>query len=332
MRRLFAPIGATVLVLLAAACAGEYDGPHAVPPTAGAEALFGMRAAQLAEGWRAAPGAARWRTGFVPLQDLTVVSGDAGFTDETKQAFMAGWYRSEAPLPGNGGGHGAIVFADGQRMEVPLVGAAEAYGVLDQGDPPPCHPTAGSPPPAGAGPDGTTSTTSPQVCTALTVTGVRLGTVPLRTSRGEATVPAYLFTVRELKAPVARVAVAPSAIAEAPAASMPAEQSPSWLRSASGLSHIDGATLEYLLGLGACDVDVKPLFVEYDDAVVVGGTARTEGDVCTDQLVIKTVTVTLAKPLGDRVVLDAGTGQPLSLTPALSAQRGLPPTNPPTAD
>ena len=57
----------------------------------------------------------------------------------------------------------------------------------------------------------------PNTCAALLVTGVTLGTVTLRTSRGEASVPAWLFTVRELATPVARVAVAPSAIAAEPA-------------------------------------------------------------------------------------------------------------------
>lgn len=321
MRRLYAPFGAAILLLLTAACAGENaGGPPAIAPTGDAAMVFQARAAQIAEAWRAAPDAERWRTGFVPLQDLTVLTErDPGFTDETKQAFLAGWFRSTVKLPGKAGS-GSVTFPDGQRMTVPLVSAASAYAALDQGDAPPCLPPGAQPavpptktPGTVTGPDDNTGTLLPQSCATLTVTAARLDTVNLRTSRGEATVPAYLFTVRGLRGQVARVAVDQSAIGKSSVDPVPDDLRPPNLRSVQGLTRVDGTTLEYQLGLGACDVDVKPLFAEYDDVVVVGGTARTEGDVCTDQLVLKPVSVTLAKPLGDRIVLDSGTGAPQSL-------------------
>jgi hypothetical protein len=48
------------------------------------------------------------------------------------------------------------------------------------------------------------------------VTDASLATMRLATSRGEATVPAWLFTVAELVVPVPHAAVAPSAITAPP--------------------------------------------------------------------------------------------------------------------
>src|SRR5262249_60403015 len=57
---------------------------------------------------------------------------------------------------------------------------------------------------------------SGKACAVLPVTDVRLGEVPMQTTRGPATVPAWLFTVPGLPAPIARVAVSPEAITESP--------------------------------------------------------------------------------------------------------------------
>ena len=184
--------------------------PAASGAPVGREA-FGKRAAAVAEAWSPMPA---WHTGYVPLQEPTVLVGDPGFSVDTKTAFSAGWYRDQIALPAAVPADGTVRFPDG-TLTVPLVSAAEAYRQLDQGDPPPCggRPKAPNTPPAGAtgGPDNAVS--SPETaCIPLTVTAVKLGTVPLRTSRGQADVPAWLFTVEEMTAPVARVAVAPEAV------------------------------------------------------------------------------------------------------------------------
>ena len=53
---------------------------------------------------------------------------------------------------------------------------------------------------------------------------------------------------------------------------------------------------------------------ERDDLVLVGGGVTRTREVCTDQLLIEPVTVTLDEPLGARPVLDALTGQVLIVT------------------
>src|SRR6185437_11821523 len=169
---------------------------------------------------------------------------------------------------------GQVRFADGSTLPVPVVPAGNAYADLDKGDPRPCQqfgtsvPFATSGPISTKDPAGTTSTTAPSTCSSLSVTAARLGDVTLQTSRGAATVPAWIFTVPELKAEVARVAVAPSAISPLPSdASVPPMPADSGLVGAMDLVSTVGSSLTYDLGVGACDYDIKPVFAEFDDVV-----------------------------------------------------------------
>ena len=240
---------------------------------------------------------------------------DPGFTEATKQAFLAGWFRTTAALPREAGGRrGTVRFGDGATLAVPLISLAEAYAALDKGDPPPCQPTGAGPASTATGPDGTVAHQVPGGCTALEVTNVALGTVPLRTSRGVATVPAWLFTVRGLTGPIARVSVAPPAISAVPKANPTEPPDLPGLVRAEDLTAVDGAKLTYRLGVGACDKDITALLHETDDVVVVGGSVTRPDGMCTEQLVLHPVTAALRKPLAGRPVLDVFTGQPLGLT------------------
>lgn len=302
------------LLVLAAGCAPtDADAPTA--PEHRSEA-FEQRATEVAEAWR--PGA-DWRTGYVPLQGPTILNGDPGFTPDTEAAFRAGWYRAQVPIPPTRVG-GEIRFPDG-RLTLPLVSAAEAYRQLDQGDPLPCPgrpkrpglPTPG--PTVEPGPDGWVSSGPETACLPLTVTGVTLGTVPVRTSRGEAQVPAWLFTIKELAIPVARLAVAPTAVTPVPEPTAPVRPLPDGLVAAQDLTAVDGARLTVRLGVGACDTGIAPLVQERPDVVVVGGGVTRSTGECIDLLKLEPVTVTLAAPLGARPVLDVFTGAPLSIAP-----------------
>ncbi|RKN49613.1 hypothetical protein [Micromonospora endolithica] len=325
MRRVGMLVGLSVLVVVSAGCAPVDRASPGSPATGGTATpgpggpdrweSFTTRATEVAAAWRPVPA---WRTGYVPLQEPTVLVGDPGFSAETKTAFGLGWYRDQVALPTAVPKDGTIRFPDG-TLTVPLVAAAEAYRQLDQGDPPTCpgRPKAPMTPPAEApgGPDDAVSSPA-DACVPLTVTGVRLGTVPLRTSRGEATVPAWLFDVAEIDAPVARVAVAPSAVVPLPEPPAPAGTAPTELVGAQGgLRTQDGTTLTWQLGVGACDTGITPLVQEHDHVVVVGGGVVRSTGVCRSLLKLEPVTATLDAPLGDRPVLDVLTGQLLLVAP-----------------
>ncbi|MGS2618935.1 hypothetical protein ACVCAH_31065 [Micromonospora sp. LZ34] len=314
MRRSVALLGLPLMVIVAGCAPAGSDGGPAAPDHR--QEAFAQRATEVAEAWRPGPA---WRSGYVPMQEPTVLLGDPGFTPETEAAFRAGWYREQIELPTARPADGTIRFPDG-TLTVPLVTAAEAYRQLDQGDPPPCpgRPTEPDRPKSGPtiepGPDGPVSSSPQTACVPLTVTEVRLGTAAVRTSRGEAQVPAWLFTVAELGAPVARVAVAPGATAAVPEPTAPGRPAPDGVVGAQDLEAVDGATVTYRLGVGACDSGITPLVQEHDDVVVVGGGVVRATGVCTAILKLQPVTVTLAAPLGARPVLDVLTGTPLRLT------------------
>nr|QLJ99580.1 hypothetical protein HZU44_05525 [Micromonospora carbonacea] len=339
MRRVLALVGLPLLVV-AAGCAPAGSEPTADGTPAGSPdhrfEAFHQRAVEIAEAWR--PGTA-WTGGYLPLQEPTVLLGDPGFSADTEQAFRNGWYREQIAVPTARPAAGAIRFPDG-TLTVPLVSAAEAYRQLDQGDPPPCEgrpkgpgvpPKSGSGPIVEPGPDGPTVGEGPyghsggsgpndsvssgpsSACVPLTVTAVTLGTAPVRTSRGEARVPAWLFTVGELTAKVARLAVAPGTPATLPEGVAPTRPAPDGVVGAQDLRAVDGAKLTWRVGVGACDTGITPLVQERDDVVVVGGGVTPATGMCTDQLKLEPVTATLRAPLGNRPVLDVVTGAPLIL-------------------
>ncbi|MFG2105284.1 hypothetical protein [Micromonospora chersina] len=322
MRRYLALLGLPLLVLAACAAPGaDPAGPPAAGPGGPSASgpdhrweAFGQRATEVADAWRPGPA---WRSGYVPLDEATVLVGDPGFTDETKQAFLNGWYRDQIDLPAARPADGTIRFPDG-TLRVPLVSAAEAYAQLDQGDPPPCdgRPMAPAPRPKGGptvepGPDGPVATQVATPCVPLTVTGAKLGSASVRTSRGEATVPAWLFTVEGLRAPVARLAVAPAAVGTGPEGTAPSRPVDDGIVAALDLRAVTGNRVDYRVGTGACDGEPTPLVLERDDVVVLGGGVVRSTGPCTMQLVMKPVSVTLKAPLGDRTVLDVASGTPL---------------------
>ncbi|MEU7589054.1 hypothetical protein AB0A95_22520 [Micromonospora sp. NPDC049230] len=305
-------------LLLTAGCATPVADPPVGPRHQSPRGeAFDNRAAEVAEAWRPGPD---WSTGYVPLEGPTVLTGDPRFTPDTEAAYRAGWYRAQVPIPPTRVG-GEIRFPDG-RLTLPLVSAAEAYRQLDQGDPLPCPgrpKRPGLPSPGGPrvepGPDGWATSATQTACLSLTVTAVTFGAVPVRTSRGTAQVPAWLFTIKELATPVARLAVAPTAVTPVPQSSAPAGPLADGLVGAQNLQAVDDARMTVRLGVGACDTDITPLVWERPDVVVVGGrVTRATGD-CPAVLKLAPVAVTLGAPLGVRPVLDVATGAPLSIAP-----------------
>ena len=262
------------------------------------QVAFQQRATAVARAWRDHPPDSAWRTGFVPLQDLTLAPPQ-GFPDVTaKQAFLAGLFRLRGSLPDRAG-TGWVRFHDGTRLRVPLSGAHTAYGSMDRGG-------------AACGP-----------CPALTVTGARLSTATLRTSRGVATVPVWLFTVAGLSGPVGQVAVSPGAIGLVPEPpALPPLPMGAPLAAAQDLTGVGGESLRFRVGISPCDKDVRARVLEADGLVVVGAAVSPgdSGSPCPAVMMLDPVRVPLAAPLGGRLVVDVVTGRPLALNPEVQAR------------
>ncbi|MFI5664894.1 hypothetical protein [Streptomyces sp. NPDC051684] len=188
-------------------------------------------------------------------------------------------------LPGTGAKNGEVTWAAGEAVTRPLVGAKEAYGAL-----------------AGPRVDG-----KPQ----LTVTTVTLGHMRQSTSRGPATVPAWVFTLDGYATPLKQAAAVPSKTPRSPVGA--AHDLPGLPLNRLLAVSADGRTVTVVALHGVCDDGPAVAALETRGSVVLSAsvTGRDDDHVCTKQGKLERVEVRLRKPLGDRVLLDAHSGSPL---------------------
>jgi len=307
--------GLTGLMLLACATAGCTP---AVDPTAASRSAFGKRAVQVARDWEASPAGKSLPRSLVLLSDVmwrpylySDRDPSVHLDEPTIGALTSDWYvldlsPSRPPVPTSG----VVTFADGDTLTVPLESPVKAAKGFIQPAPPPCPVTRPSVPGASGPASG---------CVRLRITGVTMGARHLLTGRGEADLPVWRYAIDGLGTPLERVAVDPGAYSLPPAGSSggtqntgPGYVSPGFAR-AQSLQAIGGRALTYRVWCGERVVrDLEPLVYEDAKTVVIGATAVVPGgNMLTLQMNL--VSVTLARPLGDRVVLDAVTGRLLSL-------------------
>jgi hypothetical protein len=160
--------------------------------------------------------------------------------------------------------------------------------------------------------------------TALAVTGAQPTTMAMSTSRGTASVPAWAFTVDGANGPVFQAAVPPGSYVLEDSVRQPhvnlGPLGQAFVGTAeASLSGDDGRTLDMMLGGAPCGPAATwgGLVAEAGDVVVVGGWIHDPrpGAACPANLIGSNVTVRLAAPLGDRVILDAATGLPVAPAP-----------------
>jgi hypothetical protein len=150
-------------------------------------------------------------------------------------------------LPADKLADGTVKLADGTTRTAPLVSAADAFTAMRRVDATTCG-----------------------GCEHLTVTKATLGTTTVRTNQGRATVPAWLFTVAEFDAPIAQVALAPTALTGLPTPSPAAVKADGPVRRALGvgLDRGDPTTLVVRLKLTGCDTDARGRVFQSIDTIV----------------------------------------------------------------
>jgi hypothetical protein len=289
-----------VAVLAVAACGSQRAAPQAAGQTAPSAAgqvgppAFVARARQVTAQWDRSVVARVWRTGLVLMEasDLTPVPSNAAFgSQREKDAFGSGHFRLAGTLPA-GPLPGLVRWADGTTLRLPLLTAQAAFAELATQRP--C-----------SGPHG---------CGQLTVTGVQPGVVSVHTSRGLASVPAWRFTVSGLGWKVSEVAVARSAFVVLPGYGPipPAGQNTPGVNGLTAVS-ADGRTLTLGFIGSACDAAWGAYRYESSGTVVVGSWEKPAAgnSPCPAVGMPRTARVTLARPLGTRVILDVASGLPL---------------------
>jgi hypothetical protein len=303
MRRFPWVAAAIVLISITTACSRRGAAADVRP-------AFEARAKAVAEAWRPTVTAPSWASGLLPLQNLTVASG---LGDDARQALTQGWFTTGVRLPQVRPAPGRVVFSGGAPLVVPVISAREAFDEMQVEEPPAgggLQPSV--PQPVGSGPDTSVAGQVAGPAPRLTVTAAKLGTTTVLTSRGTATVPAWIFTVAQSPEPIARVAVAPTAIRPIPDVRAP--EASVTFAAAHRLTGVDGARLDFTIGIGACQDGPGGLVHETDHVVVLGGDPGTStARECIGSLKYQPVSVTLTSPLGARPVVDAASGRLLVL-------------------
>lgn len=254
-----------------------------------AEALA-QRAREVARAWDGSPAAAAWRAGYHPMGEVVQLPAGGLRSQADRRAYRDGAFVLRGALPASGPRDGRVVRVEGGSLVRPLAGAAEAYEALAGGA------NGGRP--------------------HLTVTGATLGEMRVTTSRGPARVPAWLFTLDGYASPLKQAAALPSPLPRPPiprSDGLPGHPIGQLVGTTA-----DGRSLTVVALHGACDDGPVVAVLETPGSVVLTGSARERKDpvgLCTKQARTRHVTVRLARPVGDRVVLDAHTGRPVPSRP-----------------
>ncbi|MFJ5995369.1 hypothetical protein [Streptomyces sp. NPDC092370] len=267
----------------AAGCgSAEAGDPEADPPSPD-------RAHRVAESWDGSRAAARWHEGYHPVAPVVQPPAE-GLRGDDRRAFATGTFDVRAPLSSARGKSGRVTWQDGKSLTRPLMTADRAYRALDRNSGPGPRPT---------------------------VTGAELGNMTVLTARGPATVPAWLFTLEGYAGPLKRAAVSPSELPEPPIGPLGSHVPKDGPVPLAGLVKVapDGRSVTVVAHYGSCDDGPVVTALETNGSVVLSAAvAGAEDRPRTADLRGAKVTVTLDRPVGDRIVLDAFTGRPVPYT------------------
>ncbi|MEU2179784.1 hypothetical protein [Streptomyces thermolilacinus] len=272
-----------VVLLTGMALAGALPGcGGGGEPAAGDREALADRARQVAAAWDGSAAAAAWRAGYHPLGE-TVELPRGGLRGEADvRAHETGSFVLRGALPATWPKNGRVAWAAGGSLIRPLRAPDESYGTPARGKKDGPH---------------------------LTVTGARLGEMRVATSRGPATVPAWLFTLDGYATPLKQAAALPSKPPRSPIA--PAPDLPGHPLDRLVAIAPDGRSVTVAALHGACDEPPAVDALETSGSVVLWATAtdNRHNGLCTKQARLHQLTVPLTHPVGTRPLLDPHTGR-----------------------
>ncbi|GAA3597431.1 hypothetical protein GCM10022419_095850 [Nonomuraea rosea] len=272
---------AAALLVLAAACGS------ARAPVAADE--FAHRARAVAEHWQNSPERTAWIEGFVPLRNLTMELAWERTPHWVGRSLINSAWKLETELPAETPAPAELRWADGGTLSVPVLAATAAYAGLSK-------------------PRSFADEECPaKGCRRLRVIAVARGEATMPSSRGDVRVPTWEFTVKDVREPFRRVAVAPAAMGGPP------QPLDGGVQSMITYEVRAPAELRVSYLHGTCDTTYGSRVHETPEAVVVDVDVRRDDDVKFCNAMGKTdqIDITLREPLGRRVVLDSGSGLPL---------------------
>ncbi len=256
--------------------------------------------------WDAAASPAAGESGFVLVGESTImVGGDWGPNldgGNAKLAWGAGLFVVATPLPSDAPPGGTVQWQDGTTHAVPVLTAQQALSDMKAAAVQPC-------------PD----------CTPLQIIAARLTTATFQTSRGPAQAPAWEFSLKDTDVKLDQVAVGDQFTV--PSVPSPNDQSAgqAWVGPPVQSATVDASGMTVTVTVvGAPDPGDKPCGADYTAEAVESDAAvvmivyehrNTLPATCSAVGAFRTAQVTLAKPLGNRTLIDLQ-AQPISVTAA----------------
>jgi hypothetical protein len=249
-------------------------------------------------------------SGFILAGEATLMVGDDWGPNmdggNAKMAWGAGLFAVAAPLPSDAPPDGTIKWQDGTTSPVPVISAGQALSDMKG--------AAGQPCPA---------------CTPLQITGARLTTATFQSRRGPVEAPAWEFSLQDTNVKLDQIAVesqpAASSVPTTNEQATGQESSSAWVGPSVDSATVDASGMTLTVSfVGAPDGGDKPCGADYTAEAVESGTAvvvivyehrNPFPGACEAVGALRTARVTLAKPLGDRTLIDLQ-AQPLTVTKA----------------
>jgi hypothetical protein len=298
-------VGLAVLLVLAGCGTGEADGVAVAQGKADAAGLDRehQQAREALVRFDEALARSGGRQRFVPVGELTGQVGDWAEPkgSNNKRALGAGRLVATVRLSDASPPAGTISWTSGSTLTVPVDSAATTFKRLT----------------ARGGDCGG--------CTPIDVTGARLTTAKIQTTRGAATAPAWEYTLKGTAVRVTQVAVAGATEVTVTPPSWNPYDAPQGLSISSAATNAVGRRLTVTFtgapgpGSERCGADYTAEAVESANAVVVlvhavPGPSDAEPEMCALMGAARTAAVDLARPLDGRAVLEVMQGLPVPIT------------------
>jgi hypothetical protein len=252
--------------------------------------------------WDQAVAAAGGNSDFVLVGTDTTMTGswgpDPSFGNNGKMALMAGDFVDVVGLPSDTPADGQVRWQDGSTQTVGMISAQQALAAVKGEGSGPC-------------PD----------CVALKVTGAKLTTADFQTSHGTATAPAWEFALQGTDTTIQHLAVAHPLTVVPPTSDPNTSMQLISIQSATVAAGGQTLTVTFVGAPkdegGSCGAAYTAQAVESSTAVVVIVTEHPGFGLsmaCSAVGAWRTADATLAKPLGNRAVLEISQGMPISVT------------------
>ena len=261
------------------------------------------RAVEALARWDADVSAGAGGSGLVLVGESTLMVGDDWGPNidggNAKMAWDAGLLVAPNPLPSDAPPDGQVEWQNGTTHTVPVISAEQAFTDMKAAGVSPCSD-----------------------CTPLQVTGARFTAATFQSSRGPAQVTAWEFSLKDTDVKLDQEAVGGQPAAP-PYMGPPVTQP--WVGPPVESASVDSSGMTLTVSfIGAPDPGDKPCGADYtaeaieSDAAVVVIVYEHNNPLpamCSDVGAFRTAQVTLAKPFGNRTLIDL-TAQPISVTAA----------------